>query len=71
MKCKGRVSFVGEVHHDDSARREVHEQTAMGGCECIDHFNNGTVIAANPPFIVFEVGTTPTASSYFVTSLEL
>ena len=55
-----------------SARREVHEQTATGGCECSDRFNKGTAIAANPPLsIVFEIGTTLTVSIYFVTSLEL
>ena len=41
-----------ESIHDNSARREVHEQTAAGGCECIDRFNKGTAIAANPLYRV-------------------
>ena len=56
--------------HDNRARREVHEQTATGGCECSDRFNKGTAVAANPPFIVFEIGTTLPVSINFVTSLE-
>ena len=71
MKRKVLNSYVEGVHHDNSARRGVHEQTATGDCECSDRFNKGIAIGANSPFIVFEIGTTPTASSYPVTSLEL
>ena len=71
MKCKGvTITLSKGVHHDNSARREVHEQTAAGGCECRDRFNKGTAVAANPPFIVFEIGTTLPVSINFVTSLE-
>ena len=61
------LCLLQESIHDNSARREAHEQTAAGGCECIQ--KNGH--SGQPPVIVFEIGTTPTVSSYFVTSLEL
>ena len=64
------ISFIEGVHHDDSTRREVHVQAATGDCECSDRLNKGTAIAASSPFIVFEIGTSPTASSYFEVSGE-
>ena len=32
------------VHHSKRKEREVHEQTATGGCECSDRFNKGTAM---------------------------
>ena len=48
MMCKGVTTFVKGVLQDNSARREVHEQAATGGCECSDRVNKGMAIAANP-----------------------
>ena len=61
---------VEGVHPNNSARREAHEQTAAGGCECIDRFNKGTAIAANPLYRVRDRDN-PTVSSCFATSLDL
>ena len=49
MKCKGVTTFVlveGVHSRQRKEMREVHEQTATGGCECSDRIEQRKAVVA-------------------------